>query len=83
MIYLGFALRNPFSNRFTPLWTKDIKVSKNKTIEVGVYKTNAILGGSFGVTGLYQDHKGFNFDIELLGYSFDFNFYDNRHYEHY
>lgn len=83
MIYLSFALRNPFSNRFTPLWTKDIKVSKNKTIEVGVYKTNAILGGSFGVTGLYQDHKGFNFDIELLGYRFDFNFYDNRHYEHY
>lgn len=83
MIYIGFALRNPFSQRFDAVWTKDVRVTENKSIDMGLYKNNSILGFSFNITGLKQDHKGFSFDVELLGYSFDFNFYDNRHHEHY
>lgn len=83
MLYLGFALRNPFNQRFQSVWTKVINLTKNKTIEVGLYKNNSIVGGSFGITGFKQDHKGFNFDLELLGYNFDFIFYDNRHRDEY
>jgi len=79
MIYIGFVLRNPFTQRFNIVKDWVINVSKNFTIEVGIYKTNAIIGGSFGITGLKQDHRGFNFDLELLGYQLDFIFYDNRH----
>ena len=83
MIYIGFVIRNPFSQNsqnFRLIKDKVITVSKNKTIEVGIYKTNAIIGGSFGITGFKQDHAGFSFDIELFGYQLDFIFYDNRHY---
>lgn len=83
MIYFGFAIRNPFSRRHEILKDWVFKVSKNKSIEVGLYKNNSIIGGSFGITGMQQDHKGFHFDIELLGYQIDFIFYDNRHYEDY
>lgn len=81
MIYIGFAIRNPFQqlHRMVKDWV--IPVTKNKTIEVGLYRTNAIVGGSFGITGFKQDHVGFNFDIDLLGYTLDFIFYDNRHYD--
>ena len=80
MIYIGFAIRNPFQQLHRMLKDWVIPVSKNKTIEIGFYRNNAIIGGSFGITGFKQDHAGFNFDIELLGYNLDFIFYDNRHY---
>jgi hypothetical protein len=83
MIYLGFAIRNPFSRRFKPLKTWVFSLTKNKTIEAGLYKTSTIIGGSVGITSFAQDHKGFSFDIELLGYQFDCMFYDNRHHEDY
>lgn len=50
---------------------------------MGIYKNNTIIGGAFSITGMQQDHKGFAFDLQLLGYEFDFNFYDNRHHEDY
>ena len=81
MIYIGFAIRNPFQQLHRMLKDWVIPVSKNKTIEIGFYRNNAIIGGSFGITGFKQYHAGFNFDIELLSYNLDFIFYDNRHYD--
>ena len=81
MIYIGFAIRNPFKQVHKIIADKVIRVSKNKTIEIGLYKNNSIIGCSFGITGFKQDHAGFNFDLELLGYNIDFIFYDNRHYD--
>ena len=80
MIYIGFVLRNPWNQRHIIVKNWVIAVTKNKTIEIGVYKNNAIIGGSFGITGFRQDHAGFNFDLEFMGYNLDFVFYDNRHY---
>ncbi len=80
MIYLGFVLSNPFSrDRINNVWNRVVSVSRNKTIEVGLYKTSGIIGANLGVTNFKTDHAGFNFDIELLGIKFDFIFYDNRH----
>ncbi len=80
MLYLGFAVRNPFSRRHEILRDYVFSITKNKTIELGFYKNNSIIGASFGITGYMRDHRGFHFDIELLGYQLDFIFYDNRHY---
>lgn len=80
MIYIGFALRNPWLQRHQTIASRVISVTKNKTIEIGLYKNNCIFECSFGITGFKHDHAGFSFDIGLLGYDFDFIFYDNRHY---
>ena len=79
MFYAGFVLRNPWSNRFSVVKEKTISISTNKAVEVGIYRNNAILGGSIGITAFNQDHAGFSLDIELLGWNFDFIFYDKRH----
>ena len=80
MLYIGFAIRNPFSQRHDMVVTKTVQVSKNKSFEVGIYRNSSIIGGSFCITGFKQDHAGFSFDIELLGWCLDFIFYDQRHY---
>lgn len=83
MIYIGFALRNPFSQRFDVIKEFNFSVTKNKSLEIGFYKGNALIGFHFNITGFKQDHKGFDLDLELLGYNFTVMFYDNRHAEHY
>jgi hypothetical protein len=83
MIYLGFLLRNPFCHRHQIIRDWVFKLSKNQTIEIAVYKNNTLIGGSLSVTSYNQDHRGFSFDIELLGYQLEFLLYDNRHKEEY
>lgn len=79
MIYLSFALSNPWSKQeFDHLWLKNVVVTENKTIELELYKTKTIIGGSFGLT-FRQDHAGLDFSIDLVGYTFSFSLIDNRH----
>jgi len=81
MLYIGFVIRNPFSRRHEMVTTKVVRVTKNKSFEIGIYRNSSIIGGSFGIDSFKQDHAGFSFDIELLGWNLDFMFYDNRHYD--
>ena len=81
MIYIGFALRNPWLKRHEIIVDKAITVTENKTIEVALYRNTCLFEFSFGITSFKQDHAGFNFDIGLFGYNFEFIFYDNRHYD--
>jgi hypothetical protein len=81
MLYIGFALRNPWVRRHQQVKEWIIAVSENKTMELGVYKDNSIIGVGFGITAGKRDHPGFNFDIQLAGYNLDFIFYDNRSYD--
>lgn len=79
MIYFGFVIRNPFwNNRFDLVSNKLIPVTTNKSIEIDITKGSGIIGGSLSITAR-QDHAGFSFDIDLLGYNLFFIFYDNRH----
>jgi hypothetical protein len=80
MIYIGFAIRNPFKRLHKQIKDWIIPVTKNKTIEIGIYRNTNIIEGSFSVTGFKQDHAGFSFDIGFLTWQLDFMFYDNRHY---
>lgn len=83
MIFIGFALRNPWSRgRFQTIKERVVVVTTNKSIEFGIYKNDCIIEFGFGITRFKQDHAGFHFDIGVFGYHFDFTFYDNRHYEH-
>lgn len=80
MIYIGVSLNNPFwKNRFQNIWNRYWKISKNKNLEIEFYKHSSIFGFSFTLAPIAQDHAGIRFDIGLLGYTFDFNFYDSRH----
>jgi hypothetical protein len=81
MIYIAFALRNPWLNRHETIVNKEIAVTKNKTIEVALYRNTCLFEFGFGISSFKQDHAGFNFNIGFFGYDFDFNFYDNRHYD--
>jgi hypothetical protein len=80
MIFIGFALRNPWSKRFVIVFDKAIKVTRNKSIEITLYKNTCLLEFGFSVTSFKQDHAGFSFDIGVFGYNFEFMFSDNRHY---
>lgn len=83
MLYIGFAIRDPWSCRFEQTKELVFSVSKHKTLEIGLYKDNSIVGASFGITAGKRDHTGFSFDVQLLGRSLDVQFYDNRHYNEY
>ena len=83
MISISFALRNPFSSTFEVVREKYYVLSKYKVIEIGLYRTSDIIGAGFHITSLTRDHRGASLDIELLGYRFDFTYYDTRHYGDY
>lgn len=79
MIFFGFVIRNPFSQKHDLVYEKSVKITKNTSAEMCMYRTNSIIGLGFYITGFKQDHRGFGVDLDLFGYNVDFNFYDNRH----
>lgn len=81
MFYIGFSIRNPWSQKFTVVKNWTIPVSVNKTIEMGIYRNNSVVGCSLNITGFRHDHAGFSFDLELLGWNFNVEFYDRRHHD--
>jgi len=82
MIYFGFSLNNPvWTNRFKTFWSRVWSVTKNKTLEIEVYRSHTLVGFSFTFAPFGRDHGGFSFDIELFGYALDFHFHDNRHWD--
>jgi hypothetical protein len=78
MIYFGFNITNPWSRRWENAWTYIANPFQHKYLELEVFKDNTILSFSFRLT-TRQDHAGLVMDLGMLGYSFNFNFYDNRH----
>jgi hypothetical protein len=82
MIYFGFNITNPRSKRWENVWCRAYNTPfKNKFIELEVIKDASLASCSFKLT-TQTDHSGLYTDIGLLGYSFSFNFYDNRHWDH-
>ena len=81
MIYIGFALRNPWARRFELVFDKSYPVTQNKTFEVALYRNTCIVEFGFTITSFKQDHSGIRFDIGIAGYNIEFSFSDNRHYD--
>jgi hypothetical protein len=79
MIYFGFNITNPWCKRWANTWNRVYATPiKHKCIELEMFKDSTILSFSFRLT-TRQDHAGLMMDLGILGYSFLFNFYDNRH----
>jgi len=82
MIYIGFGISNPFwRKRFKNLWNRTWFLSENKNLEIEFCRTTGLIGFSITLAPTAVDHAGFEFSIDLLGYTFSFNFYDTRHWE--
>lgn len=79
MIYFNLALHSPFSNKFKLIACKHFSVSKNKTVELAAYRSNALLGFEFYISNFKHDHAGCRLSVQIAGYDVTFEFYDNRH----
>lgn len=80
MIQFGFLLSNPWSLSFKLLCCRSFALTKNKTIELNLYRTSSIIGAFLDVTAGRHDHVGFSVALHLFGFNVEFSFYDNRHY---
>ena len=82
MININFSVENPWSDRFNNLWCCSYATPfKNKFVELEVLKNNTVVSFVFRLT-TRQDHSGLRLELGLLGYSFDFKFYDSRHWNY-
>ena len=82
MITLSLSLSNPFSNRYSVVYDKTGKTwNPHKFWDLSICKRSSIIGFTFDFT-TRQDHAGFSLEIELFGWSIEYRFYDNRHWDY-
>jgi len=81
VINIVFVISNPLDHWHGVVASKSWSLSKNKAIELNLYRDNSIAGFSFQITSGQRDHKGFEIHIHLIGYSLEFHFYDCRHFQ--
>ena len=82
MINFSVNLSNPWSKRWQNIWSRSYKTPfKNKFLELEVFKDSGIICFTFRLS-TRQSHGGVSMELGLLGYSFSFNFYDNRHWSY-
>lgn len=81
MINFSFSLLNPFSDRFSPIYTNSGATGiAHKFWEFNVYGTNSIVDLRISYT-VREDHAGLEIFMGFLGWSFEFRIYDNRHWD--
>ena len=82
MIYLNFAISNPWSRRtFKTLFSKHWTLSKHKVFEVDVARYSQLLGAELDVTPVRCDHAGVHASFTFLTYTVSVSFYDCRHWD--
>lgn len=82
MIYLNFAISNPWTKRtFKTLFSRHWALSKNKVIEVDTARCSQLLGAELSVTPVRCDHAGAHASITFLTYTIAVSFYDCRHWD--
>lgn len=82
MINFSFGVSNPWSSRWQNIWNRTYKTPfEHKFLELEVFKDNGIVSFMFRLS-TRQSHGGLSMELGLLGYSFNFNFYDNRHWSY-
>lgn len=80
MLNFEFALKNPFSRRNGEIKSHTFNVSNHKVCEIGIYKSNNIIGFNFE-TRFRTDHPGFLLSLSLVGYEILLEYYDTRHFD--
>lgn len=81
MIYLNFNIRNPWSEQFENVWNRAKPITKNKTWEIEILKTDHLVRFEFRYT-IRQDHAGLDFGFGLLGWEFHTSIHDSRHWNY-
>lgn len=81
MIHVSFALRWPWSRRFDSGHVWHGKITRHKSWEIQLMKTNTIVECDLAYT-TQQDHGGLRLEFGVLGYTMCFHFYDRRHWNH-
>jgi len=82
MISLTLNIANPWSKRWRNMWCRSYATPfKNKFIELELLKDSTIISFMLRLS-TQQSHGGLSMEFGLLGYSFNFNFYDNRHWNY-
>lgn len=81
MFELRFNIKNPYSDRFESIVIKHGTVTKNKSWELQISKTNDILGLEVSMT-TRQCHSGLFVSLMLFGYELIFNIHDDRHWDY-
>lgn len=81
MIYLNLTIRNPWSDKFEPVFARGAKLTRNKAWEFEIYRSDSIaeLETKFSVR---EDHAGFMLGLGLFSYTARFQFYDTRHWNY-
>ena len=72
---------NPWSDLFKPVWSWDKKVTKNKAIEIEVYRSNTVAEFEARLRHR-EDHAGLTVGLGLLSYTLRAQFYDTRHWNY-
>ena len=81
MIFLSFAIINPFSTRFSSVYCKSGKTwMSHKFWEINLYKSNTIIRCISDFT-IRKDHAGFSIELGLFGWDVEFKVYDHRHWD--
>lgn len=81
MINLNFNLRWPCSNRFRNIWCRHWSTPwQYKFVEAQLYASSDVFAFEFNYSRR-TDHAGLHIGVGLMGYNFDFNFYDSRHWD--
>jgi len=83
MINFQFYISFPFlwkPSSYKDIFYKYWNISKNKTFEVQLSKTNRLIG--IGLNCYQGSHAGFYFDMAIFPLSLDISFHDNRHWDY-
>ena len=81
MIYLNINIRNPWSDRFKNVWNNAGSITKHKTWEIQILKTDNWFRFNLEYA-IMKDHAGVGFEIGLLGWEFHCGIHDNRHWDY-
>jgi hypothetical protein len=82
MINIKFEIVNVWVDRFESIFSDTGGTPfEHKFWEIQAIKTNDIVSLDFRIT-TRCDHAGIDLWIGLLGYSINFTFYDNRHWNY-
>lgn len=81
MIHLILEIVNPFSKKFSGLFSKHGRITKFKSWELNAYRTNTILliAVDFSVK---KDHAGVGLRLGVAGLEIELQIHDIRHWDY-
>jgi hypothetical protein len=81
MINLLLEIVNPFSRKFSVIFSKHGRLNGSKAWEYNVYRTNTIFLAAFDFS-MKKDHAGCKFRFGVLSFETEFQIYDSRHWDY-